>query len=77
MNKQLERISSGDNPEMILVRTNTRDVKVNILPLYKKLIKHILKRRVKNRKKFTIFKIIRFRAYRPIIIINNDSEKDV
>jgi len=33
INKQLERISSGDNPEVILVKINTKDVKVGILPL--------------------------------------------
>ncbi len=33
MDEQLERISSGDNPEVMLVRIDTRDIKINILPL--------------------------------------------
>ncbi len=33
INKQLERISSGDNPEIILVRIDTRDIKAGILSL--------------------------------------------
>ncbi len=77
MDKQLERISSGDNPEVMLVRIDTRDVKVDILSLWKEFIKRILKRRVEDEKKFIIFKIIRFGAYRPVTAINNDSEEDV
>ncbi len=62
---------------MISVKTDTRDVKADILSLWKEPIKRILKRRVEDEKKFTIPKIVRFRAYRPIAAINNDSEKDV
>ncbi len=77
MNKQLERISSGDNLEVISVRINTRDIKAGILSLWKELIKRILKRRVEDEKKFAISKIVRFGAYRPVAAINNDSEEDV
>ena len=33
INKQLERISSGDNSEIILARTDTRNIKIDILSL--------------------------------------------
>ena len=77
MDEQLERISSGDNLEVILIRTDTRDIKADTLSSWKKPIKRILKRRVEDEKKLTIPKIIRFKAYRPIAAINNDSEKNV
>ena len=32
---------------------------------------------MEDKKKFTIPKIVSFKAYRPIAAINNDSEKDV
>jgi len=32
---------------------------------------------VEDEKKFVVFKIVRFRTYRPVAVINNDSEKDV
>ncbi len=58
-------------------RIDTRDVKIDILPLWKKPIKRILKRRVEGEKKLAISKTIRFGAYRPVAAINNDSEKNV
>jgi len=61
----------------MLVRTDTRDVKVNILPSWKEPTKRILKRRVEDKKKLTIPKIIHFEAYRPVVVINNDSKKNV
>ncbi len=77
MDEQLEQLSSGDNLEVITARADTRDVKVNILLLWKEPIKRILKRRIEDEKKLTISKIVRFIIYRPITIINNNSEKDV
>jgi len=77
MNKQLERMSSGDNREIILVRIDTRDVKADTLPLWKEFIKRILKRRVEDEKKLAVSKIIRFEAYRPIAAIDNNNEEDV
>ena len=54
-----------------------RDVKVDILSLWKESIKRILKRRVEDEKKLVVFKIVRFGAYRPVAAIDNDSEEDV
>ena len=62
---------------MILIKINTRDVKVDTLSLWKESFKRILKRRMEDKKKFVIFKIVRFKAYRLIAAINNDSEEDV
>ena len=62
---------------MILAKTDTRDIKVDILSLQKEPTKRIPKRRVKDKKKLTIFKIVRFKAYRPVGAIDNDSEEDV
>ncbi len=58
-------------------KTDTRDVKVDILLLWKESTKRILKRRVKNEKKLIIFKIVRFEAYRPVAAIKNDSEENI
>ena len=77
INEQLKRISSGDNLEIILTRIDTRDVKVNTLLLWKESIKRILKQKMEDKKKLIIFKIIHFKAYRPVAVINNDSEEDV
>ncbi len=54
-----------------------RDIKVGILPIWKEPTKRILKWRVEDEKKLTISKIIRFKMYRPVAVINNDSEEDV
>ena len=62
---------------MILIRIDTRDIKVGILLLWKEFIKRILKRRMEDKKKLAIFKIIRFGAYRPVVVIDNDSKEDV
>ncbi len=77
IDKQLERISSGDNPEIISARTNTRNIKADTLPSWKKPTKRILKRRVEDKKKLTISKTVHFRAYHPVAAINNDSEENV
>ena len=77
MDEQLERISSGDNPEVMEARTDTRDIKADTLPSWKEPTKRILKRRVEDEKKLTIPKIVRFRAYRSVVAIDNDNEKDV
>jgi len=61
----------------MLVKTDTRDVKVGVLSLWKESIKRILKRRVEDKKKLIISKIVRFRAYRPVAAIDNNSEKNV
>src|SRR6266498_5005418 len=39
--------------------------------------KRILKRRVEDKKKLTIPKTVRFKAYRPVAAINNNSEENV
>ncbi len=33
MNEQLKRISNGDNPEIMLAKTDTRNIKADTLPL--------------------------------------------